>query len=1037
MDKETDSITLDTLRWTPLLSVLTDDLFQQFIAKAQPVEYGLGDSIDCGTDEQPALCVLLIGSVRVADQAHSGDHTLYMMTERGSFFSSELTRRAHIPSVVVRASGNATILRLDGAPLAELLARSEPLTERLNQESRILHSFMRLRSTQRFRNLAYWPFRPLLSQCFFRQFSQGETFTTNDKSKEEQSADKDFSSGLFIVVDGCIACERSAQPDVLKPGDWFSRGSILPGREGDIANTHATTGGELLYLPQDAYIKVKELNPELVSQMNLLLLGSNDAAAASDISNASQVLGHLETPVPIPSAPPMSVPIEEEPVEPRLRRQFKKYPMVYQHSELECGITCLHMICLFYGKKISLVQLRELCEIGRSGSSMLQLAEAAEQLGFVSRGVRSTASGLSKLRLPVILYWRRNHFVVLYEIHPQYALIGDPAEGLNKVDIAKFRQDFSEHALELAPTEQWFGQVIKSKSLWHTFSPVLKPHMNLIKDVLICSIFFQLLQLATPIFTQVVIDQVVVHQDLDTLNILLAGMLLMTVFQASMGYLRQFFLAFLSLKADQTLFTELLKRLLSLPLSYFTKHATGDTLTRFGESSGVVQFLTGMGAMSVLDVLMAAVFLGVVYIYNVLFGLVATGFVVFLVVFMFCCAPILKKLSQRAYDKQMAAESFLVEAVQGIEKIKSAAAERRSRWKWESLFLEKLNVRFQEVVATSLVSTVTRLLQVSSQIAFLWLGAHMIISKELTIGQLMAMTMLMSMILQPFMRLADLAQMFQTVNVAVERLGEVLLEKPEETDPTAKIRLANLNGHVKFDKVSFRYPGGEAANALTNISFEARPGQMIGIVGRSGSGKTTLTKLIQGLYQPTDGRIYIDGHDLAQVSLSSYRRKIGVVSQNEYYFRGTVRENIAFYKPDAKLEEIVNACTISGINDLLRALPSGYESVLSEGAANFSGGQRQCMAIARAILHEPTVLIFDEATSAMDSETERLIQDCMERLRAKSTMFVVAHRLSTIMSADLILVIDQGQLAESGTHDTLMQEKGIYFHLCKKQALNV
>lgn len=1032
MSNALESALTKTLRWTPLMSGLTDEQFQRVLSLTEALEYELGDQIDCGDLRAPALCILISGSMRVANNHDRGDKTLFFIKEFGSIFSNEISQQADVSDCAVYAAESTKILRLDAAGLKELKSQSSSATQKLAQESKIFLVFTKLRSTRRFSSLPFWQFRPILSQADLVRFGKGETFANIDKP------------GLFIVIDGAI---RSGEADnahgtMLQPGDWFAHGHVLPDSPfiKHTADEVAVSQGELLHISEDAYLKLADVTPELVSQLNMLLLSETiypDMSAREVENGAPKILGRVPKVNPTIPEPVRSVPVDQESAIPKARRRLKQYPHVYQHSELECGITCLHMICLFYGKKVSLTQLRELCEIGRSGTSMLELAEAAEQLGFISRGVRATYAGLAKLRLPAILYWRRNHFVVLYELHQDHALIGDPAEGLIKLDATKFRREFSEHALELSPTVQWFDTRIENKPIWHTLMPILLPHKALLRDVLLCSGFFQLLLLATPIFTQIVLDQVVVHQDLDTLNIMLLGMIFLTLFQASIGYLRQFFLAFLSLKADQGLFTELLKRLLDLPLEYFSKHATGDTLTRFGEGAGVVQFLTGIGATAMLDVVMAVLFLAVVYIYNLTFGLVATAYALALITFLFLCAPALKKLSQRAYDKQIAAESYLVESIKGIERVKAAAAEHRCRWKWESLFLEKLNVRLQEVIAVSGVSTLTRLVQLAAQINFLWLGAHMIINHELTIGQLMAMTMLMSMILQPFLRLADLAQLFQQINVATERLVEIFVEKPEETDPTAKIHLADVQGDIKFDKVTYRYPGREGGNALTNVSFLAKPGQMIGIVGRSGSGKTTLTRLLQGLYQPTSGRIFVDGHDLSQIALSTYRRRIGVVSQNEYYFRGTVRENIAFHKPDATLEEIVNACTTAGINDLLASLPSGYETVLNEGAENFSGGQRQCMAIARAILHEPSILIFDEATSAMDSETERLINDCMERLRARSTMFVVAHRLSTVMNADLILVIDQGQLVESGTHESLMAQKGLYYYLCKKQALSM
>ncbi len=724
----------------------------------------------------------------------------------------------------------------------------------------------------------------------------------------------------------------------------------------------------------------------------------------------------------------------EEALIPQLRRSLRKYPVVYQRNELECGITCLHMICLFYGKKVSLSQLRQMCEIGRSGTSMLDLAEAAEQLGFISRGLRASYAGLMKLKPPLICHWKQNHFVVLYEINSSYAIIGDPAGGLEKIDREIFTRDFSNNALELTLTTD-FGKNIESKPFLSTFYPIVLPHKGLARDIIITSIIFESLMLVSPIFTQVVLDQVIVHQDLNMLTVMLIGMLAVAVFQSLIGFIREFILEFLALKADLSLFSELFKRLLSLPFPFFDKHSTGDILTRFGESSGVVQFLAGSGAIAVLDLFMALIFLVVIYFYNLSFGLVTTVYVILLSLLVLISIPTIKKLSQRAYDKQILAESFLVEAIRGIERVKSAAAERRTRWKWELLFIDRLNMRFQELVAKSTISAIVRLIQICGQVAILWIGAHMVIEKTLSIGQLIAVNMLISMIANPFIRFADLSYAFQNISVALEGLSDLLTEKPEEPDATGKIHIGNLKGYIRFENVTYRYSGRESANAVSNVSFEARPGEMIAIVGRSGSGKTTLVRLIQGLYLPGEGRIYVDDHDISKMALSNYRQNIGVVSQHEYYFHGSIRENIAFYKPEASMEEIIRACSISGADRFISDLPSGYETILSEGASNFSGGQRQCMAVARAILHNPAVLIFDEATSGMDSETESRIQRCMESMRSHCTLFVVAHRLSTIRIADQILVFDRGSIVERGTHSKLLEARGLYYHLCQQQSL--
>lgn len=1023
MTSLTDPITIGKLRWAPLLSVLTDEEFQAFVNDARIIDFNIGDVIDSGTTDNAALWILMSGTARLAEPG-AGNRTLSVLTEPGAFWSAELARRANVSAPSLIASGKTSVLNIQAASIAALGRRSEKFEAKLDLESSILRSFLRLRATARFSDLDFSRFRPFLSQGGCISFGAGELF---DRSLPHD--------GISIILEGSVAAKQNNQDAVLQPGDWFTAGNLFPFPHGIASEAKAISTGELFRVSAEAYATIRQLNPELTAQIDLLLL--NPATQGTPAALQQDLLARVNARPASMTEKPAAISESDEPLVPKLRRKFKQYPHVYQHSELECGITCLHMICLFYGKKVSLIRLRELCEIGRSGSSMLDLAEAAEQLGFVSRGVRASTAGLPRLRLPLILYWKKNHFVVLYEINASHAVVGDPAEGLITIPLAQFRIDYAERALELTPTVCWFEQKLQAIPLWHTLYPVIEPHRKLVRDILVCSFLFQLLLLIAPVFTQIVLDQVIVHQDLDTLNILLLGMIVLAVFQAVMGYLRQFFLAFLALKTDQGLFTELFNRLFSLPLEYFNKHSTGDTLTRFGESAGVVQFLTGVGAITLLDIAMAIVYLFTVFLYSTSFGLATVAYVTVLSLFLLFYAPMLKRLSQSAYDKEVSAQSFLVEAIRGVEQVKSAAAERRTRWKWETLFQEKLNVKFQEALAAGMSAAFVRFFQLGGQIGFLWLGTHMVIAKELTIGQLMAMTMLTTMIAQPFIRLSELSQMFQTVSVAIERLAEVLLEKPEEQDPLSKMQLTEVRGHIKFEQICYRYSGHDSGNALNNVSFEAKPGQMIGIVGRSGSGKSTLTRLIQGLYVPTDGRIYVDGVDLSQVLLSTYRRRIGVVSQTEYFFHGTVRENISFYKPEATMQEIVRACTVAGINDFFSSLPSGYETVLNEGADNFSGGQRQCMAIARCLLHNPAILIFDEATSAMDSETERCIQECMETLRKRSTMFVVAHRLSTIMSADLILVVDQGQVVESGTHESLMQLQGLYYYLCKKQTLNV
>ncbi len=999
------------------MALMTDTQFDWLMSAAEVVQRPLGEIVSSEPDE--VFAVLVAGSVRLLLlDGQRRESTLCNYKSAGSFWSSAMLTASEQLKPLFRASDDCVYLRINKTLMREIDSKCPQLLAAVDRESSILSWYSMLKRTSRFRELDFQLLKPFLSQAAHTPFKSGEVFAQTGAADE-----------IFILLSGAIKTEQNGSSLTLQQGDWFTHGRMTPFQSAAFKNIQAVEPGELLRISENTYKEIREVQPELTSGFDSALLRETHGLAKFE--EKEDLIARVDEHSVVEPAHQV---IEDEGLLPKLRRSLRKYPIVYQRSELECGITCLHMICLFFGKAVSLSQLREMCEIGRGGTSMGELSDAAEQLGFFSRGVHTTYAGLMKLKPPLICFWKQNHFVVLYEINASNAVVGDPGTGLERIERDVFTRDFSNSALELVPSVE-FGKNIETRPFFGTFKPIIAPHKLLVRDIVVTSLVYQLLMIVTPVFTQVVLDQVIVHQDLNMLTMLLIGMVIVTLFQAAMGFIREFTLEFLALKADLTLFSELFKRLLSLPFTFFDKHSTGDLLTRFGESASVVQFFAGNGALAVLDLFMAIVFLVFIYFYNFTFGLVTTVYVLCLGAMVACYMPTLKGLSRKAYDKQIAAESFLVEAIRGIERVKSAAAERRTRWKWELLFVDRLNVRFQELVAKSTVSALVKVIQVAGQVVILWLGAHMVIEKSLTIGQLMAVNMLVSMIANPFIRVAELSYAFQNVSVALEGLSDVLLESPEELNPANKIHISEVKGHVRFDNVTYRYSGRESANALTNVSFEAKPGQMIGIVGRTGSGKTTLLRLIQGLYLPTEGRIYIDGHDLSKTALTGYRQSIGVVSQHDYYFRGTIRENIAFYKPDASMAEIVRACTISGANEFISDLPSGYESVLSEGASNFSGGQRQCMAVARAILHDPPILIFDEATSGMDSETESRIQHCMENMRSRCTMFVVAHRLSTVRMADQLLVIDKGKIVESGKHDCLIKEKGLYYYLCQQQSL--
>ena len=1009
-------------------SSLNDAQFQALLAASELVSCKLGTGICEQGKPAPELYVLISGKIRLTiHNDRERDSTLCTFTRPGDFFGGEISSEAHNCAFTARASSDSVLLRIPATTVNQTIATSDAFRKHLNQSKSLWDWHKHLFGLPAFDEINYWQLHSMLLRC-----------SELDLKTAQQASEVD---GVCIVLAGAVEVlegktKRNAEfGDVLAPSSGLS--TIGSSGVSKLCIT-ALADSRLLILPRDGYDDLARYNPQLATDLDQLLTAPRINAqhldhASADTRSAQELLSNLMTATGVqPIEPERPKLLIEEPLIPRVRRKFRQYPILYQQNAMDCGATCLGMICLFYGKRVSLNQLRSICRVGAYGTSLLSLAEAAERLGFISRGMRATYSGLLKLKPPLICFWENKHFVVLFEIRETHAIVGDPADGLVRIERAKFSKLYSEAVLELTPTQE-FGKGFKSQSALVRLIPLITPFLPLIRNIFIASLIFQCLMLVMPMFTQVIVDKVVVHQNISMLNMMLLGMVLFSLFETAVSFMRGFLLAFLSMKADQSLIVQLYRHLLSLPLKFFEERTIGDLLARFGENQKIRDFVSGAGITVILDALFTVVYFGIICLYNISFGMAVAVYLILFVALIVAYTPLLKQLSRRVFNKHVESNSFLVESLMGIEKIKAAAAEHRTRWKWEILFTDTLNVKFHELLAVNATQTLSRLVQLAGQVLLLWLGANLVIQQKLTVGQLMALNMLIGMVTAPVMRIVEMWDHLQDVNISLERLGDILEAEPEEPDPAKKIKLPQMRGAIKFEAVTFRYSDLADSNVLSNVSFEVSPGQMVAIVGRSGSGKTSILKLLQGLYLPVSGRIYIDGRDITQVYLTQLRKNIGVVSQHEYLFRGSVRENLSLYKPEASLEEMIEAATIAGVHDFINQLPNGYDTPLNEGGFNLSGGQRQRLAIARAILHRPKILIFDEATSALDSESERRIQNAMEHIRKDRTMFVVAHRLSTVTDADVIIVIDRGQIVEQGTHESLVAERGLYYYLCNQQ----
>ncbi len=556
-------------------------------------------------------------------------------------------------------------------------------------------------------------------------------------------------------------------------------------------------------------------------------------------------------------------------------------------------------------------------------------------------------------------------------------------------------------------------------------------YKKIIGEVLIASFILQLFGLVTPLFTQVILDKVLVHRSMTTLDVLAIAFVVVTVFDFIINLIRNYIFVHTTSKIDAKLGAKLFYHLLALPSAYFEKRKVGNIIARVRELDTIREFIANKSVSVILDVLFSGVFVAVMLLYSVKLTLIVLAFVALIALIYFFITPQLRKRLEEKFQMGAQSNSYLVESVTGIQTVKSLALEGSMQRKWEDYLAKYVNAGFHLSNLSNTLGGISGMLQKLMTISMLYVGVTLVLEGKLSVGQLIAFQMFANQFSAPVLRLVNLWNEFQQTLLSVDRIGDIL-NTPTEQKNNKAITLPRIEGSVKFDNISFSY-SPEMLNVLNGISVEFKAGQSVGLVGRSGSGKSTITKLIQRLYVPNSGTIYIDGVDIRHMNPKWLRNNIGVVLQENYLFSGTIKDNISLSRPDAPMEQIISAARMAGAHEFISELPQGYDTQVGERGASLSGGQRQRIAIARALIINPRILIFDEATSALDYESEKIIQNNLEMIKNGRTTFIVAHRLSTVKDCDVILVLDKGSIVEYGTHDELMRLKGYYHRLYTQQ----
>ena len=564
------------------------------------------------------------------------------------------------------------------------------------------------------------------------------------------------------------------------------------------------------------------------------------------------------------------------------------------------------------------------------------------------------------------------------------------------------------------------------------FIEILK-HKRVIFEVMLGSFVIQLFGLVTPLFTQVILDKVIVHRTLTTLDVLAVAFAFITIFEFLINATRNYIFTHTANKIDAKLGAKLFQHLFALPYVYFESRKVGNIAARVRELDNIREFITNKSVSVIVDLFFSLVFVCMMLLYSVELTLVVLAFVTIVAAIYVTVTPEFRSRLQSKFLMGAESNSYLVESVTGIQTVKSLAIEGSLQRKWEETLGKYLQSSFRLSTLGNIAQACANFFQKAMTIAVLYLGVKLVLDNKMTIGQLIAFQMFAGQFTNPVLRLVNLWNEFQQTLLAVDRLGDIL-NHPIELQSSKAITLPSLSGAIRFDQVSFRYKP-DSPNVLEDMTLDIKAGMSVGLVGRSGSGKSTIAKLIQRLYLTNEGAIYLDDIDVRHFNPLWLRNSIGVVLQENYLFSGTIRDNIALPKPDAPIESIIEVSKIAGAHEFITQLSEGYDTMVGERGSTLSGGQRQRIAIARALITNPKILIFDEATSALDYESERIIQANLASIKQNRTVLIIAHRLSTVQDCDLILALDKGKILERGSHDELHEKRGYYHHLHSQQHL--
>lgn len=1021
----------------PILQFLSESARALVVRSFVATSYPFGKVIVEEGAPTDAMYVIVSGRARVLKQGERGvEIPLNMLTTGDSFGEIELLDGTPRPATV-RASSEVLALRLDRSVFQALLEVNPDIRTylELQVKHRRLQGF--------FKNFPAFSRLPpeavvgmILADLTPVSVEAGATiFKPGDPA-----------GPLYLIEQGRVALysvEKGQRHHLAQRerGEYFGEVSVFKGTPRE-HGAEALAPCAFLTLGEETFTRLVESIPEFRAQMaeriaqydyrdhavvpagldeELLPAGATQQQVGADQADVSDDETADESP------------FASEGRFVKRGGRIRRMRIIRQIDAMDCGAASLAIICRHYGRAVSLARIRQLVNTGQDGTSLRSICRAAEELGLSSRSIKTSVRNLDKMPMPAIAHWDADHWLVLYDVGPTHVKLADPALGNRSVPRAEFEKRWTGYAALFDYTPA-FEQAPLAPSNVAWMLPFVKGYRSILLQALGLATVVSILQMVLPVFTQVVVDRVLVEQDEALLTLLIAGMGVTVVFMIAALGVQRYLLSFAAVRIDSASLDFLMRRLLSLPLSYFASRRTGDIQRRLEGIRQIRDYLVQNGIAGATAVVQLVATLVVMFVYSPWLATVFLATAPLYAVLMAASVRVLRPTFQKLEDAYGRYQSYQVDAIKGIETVKALGGEPEFRAlmldQFQGVAKRLFTADFQVMSYEAAIEAVTFL----GVGLFLWAGAFEVMAGRLTIGGLVAFNSLVALSTGPIRSLLGLWDGLQRAVVLLNRLNDVFEHDPEQGVDRDRLRpVRNLDGHISFRGLGFRYGGPEAPPVLEDITVDVPAGKVVAIVGRSGSGKTTLAKCMAGLLEPTAGTVLYDGQDLKTLNYRELRRKIGFVLQENYLFADTIARNIAFGEDEPDMERVMWAAGVASAQEFVERLPFGYDTKIGETGLALSGGQRQRIAIARAIYSRPPVLIFDEATSALDTESERMVKQNIDTLLHGRTSFIIAHRLSTVRNADIILVLERGRLVEHGTHDELMRRQGLYYYLSSQQ----